>query len=240
MTVGGSDEECDGPSREKRIRYGPIRNESPPSSCTWEIRFPSTYVPFRLLSERKYWSPTRKMRAWTLLTEGSGSKRSASLLLPIRISFRPIRISTGIPFEIETERIAGVSAGIIANPPNFSIPSAKGMPEAYPIFPEEASLSDLRRGHIPVFPNIREACRILWREVILSVREVHMAWENNDSLFRRIVESSPEAIVCSDRDGIIRIWNGGAEAIFGYGAREAVGESLDIIVPQRIRDRHWA
>jgi PAS domain S-box-containing protein len=66
-----------------------------------------------------------------------------------------------------------------------------------------------------------------------------MAWENNDSLFRRIVESSPEAIVCSDRDGIIRIWNGGAEAIFGYGAREAVGESLDIIVPEKMRERHW-
>jgi PAS domain S-box-containing protein len=66
-----------------------------------------------------------------------------------------------------------------------------------------------------------------------------MAWENNDSLFRRIVDSSPEAIVFSDRDGIIRIWNGGAEAIFGYGAREAVGESLDIIVPEKMRERHW-
>ena len=73
----------------------------------------------------------------------------------------------------------------------------------------------------------------------MSVREVHMAWENNDSLFRRIVESSPEAIVFSDRDGIIRTWNGGAEAIFGYGAREAVGESLDIIVPEKLRERHW-
>ncbi|KRT73200.1 MAG: PAS/PAC sensor protein [Deltaproteobacteria bacterium CSP1-8] len=66
-----------------------------------------------------------------------------------------------------------------------------------------------------------------------------MAWENNDSLFRRIVESSPEAIVFSDQDGIIRLWNAGAEAIFGYGAREAVGKSLDIIVPEKMRERHW-
>ena len=73
----------------------------------------------------------------------------------------------------------------------------------------------------------------------MSVREVHMPWENDDSLFRRIVESSPEAVVFSDRDGIIRTWNGGAEAIFGYGAREAVGESLDIIVPEKLRERHW-
>ena len=40
-------------------------------------------------------------------------------------------------------------------------------------------------------------------------------------------------------DGIIRIWNAGAEAIFGYGAGEAVGKSLDIIVPEKMRDRHW-
>src|SRR3972149_150613 len=66
-----------------------------------------------------------------------------------------------------------------------------------------------------------------------------MAWENNDSLFRRIVESSPEAIVFFDQDGIIRLWNAGAEAIFGYGAREAVGKSLDIIVPEKMRERHW-
>jgi hypothetical protein len=91
------------------------------------------------------------MRAWSLLTEGSGSRRSASLLLPIRISFSPRRISTVIPFDIETERIAGFSAGIIANPHNFSVPLAKGMPEAYPIFPDEASLSNQRRGHIPIF-----------------------------------------------------------------------------------------
>ena len=66
-----------------------------------------------------------------------------------------------------------------------------------------------------------------------------MSEENSDSLCRRIVESSPDAIVFSDQDGIIRLWNAGAEAIFGYGAREAVGKSLDIIVPEKMRERHW-
>src|SRR3989304_3234622 len=144
MTVGGSDEGSDGPSRAKRIRDGPIRDEGPPSTCTWEFRFPSTYVPFRLLSERKYWSPTRKMRAWILLTEGSGSNRSASLLLPIRISFRPKRISTVIPFEIETESIAGFSAGIIANPPEFSFYGSKR---------RAGSLSHLSQGGLSSCPN---------------------------------------------------------------------------------------
>ena len=66
-----------------------------------------------------------------------------------------------------------------------------------------------------------------------------MSEENNNSLCRRIVESSPDAIVFSDQDGIIRLWNAGAEAMFGYSAQEAVGKSLDIIVPEKMRERHW-
>lgn len=66
-----------------------------------------------------------------------------------------------------------------------------------------------------------------------------MGSEKSDSLCRQIVENSPEAIVFSDLDGVIRIWNAGAEAIFGYRAEEAVGKSLDIIVPEKMRERHW-
>src|SRR3990170_1208445 len=66
-----------------------------------------------------------------------------------------------------------------------------------------------------------------------------MSEENNDFICKRIVESSPDAIVFSDQDGIIRLWNAGAEALFGYSAQEAVGRSLDIIVPEKMRERHW-
>jgi PAS domain S-box-containing protein len=58
-------------------------------------------------------------------------------------------------------------------------------------------------------------------------------------LFQRIVEDSPIAILFADRDGKIRFWNAGAEALFGYRAQEALGESLDLIVPERQRARHW-
>jgi PAS domain S-box-containing protein len=58
-------------------------------------------------------------------------------------------------------------------------------------------------------------------------------------LFQRIVEESPIAILFADRDGKIRFWNAGAEALFGYRAQEALGESLDLIVPERQRARHW-
>jgi len=59
------------------------------------------------------------------------------------------------------------------------------------------------------------------------------------SLFQRIVQDAPEAIIFADRHGTIRLWNAGAEAIFGYRADEAVGQSLDLIVPEKQRGPHW-
>ena len=58
-------------------------------------------------------------------------------------------------------------------------------------------------------------------------------------LYQRIVEDSPIAILFADRDGKIRLWNAAAEALFGYPAQEALGQSLDLIVPERQRPRHW-
>jgi len=58
-------------------------------------------------------------------------------------------------------------------------------------------------------------------------------------LYQRIVEDSPIAILYADRDGKIRFWNAGAEAIFGYTSEEALGESLDLIVPEKQKARHW-
>ncbi len=63
--------------------------------------------------------------------------------------------------------------------------------------------------------------------------------EMDNLLCRRIVERSPEAIIFSDKDGVIRLWNAGAEAMFGYSAQEAVGKTLDIIVPEKMREPHW-
>jgi len=61
----------------------------------------------------------------------------------------------------------------------------------------------------------------------------------NFNFFRAIVEQAPDAIIFADRDGLIRIWNQGAEAIFGHSAAEVVGGSLDVIVPERFRRAHW-
>jgi PAS domain S-box-containing protein len=66
-----------------------------------------------------------------------------------------------------------------------------------------------------------------------------MTQELPEQLFRWIVESMPEAVVYSDREGIIRLWNRGAEAIFGYSQEHALGHTLDLIIPERWRARHW-
>lgn len=62
----------------------------------------------------------------------------------------------------------------------------------------------------------------------------------SESTYRRIVENASDAVVVADKEGVIRLWNPRAEEIFGYSAEEAVGRTLDLIVPERQRERHWA
>lgn len=59
------------------------------------------------------------------------------------------------------------------------------------------------------------------------------------SMYRQIVEHAQDAIIFADLEGVIRFWNDGAEVIFGYTAEEAIGHTLDIIIPERFRGRHW-
>jgi len=59
-------------------------------------------------------------------------------------------------------------------------------------------------------------------------------------LCQQIVDGAMDAVIFADREGAIRLWNSGAEKMFGYNSSEALGESLDIIIPERLRDRHWS
>jgi len=60
-----------------------------------------------------------------------------------------------------------------------------------------------------------------------------------DDIARALLASEADAIVACDRDGIVRFWSAGATRVFGFGADEAVGQSLDLIIPERLRARHW-
>jgi PAS domain S-box-containing protein len=55
-----------------------------------------------------------------------------------------------------------------------------------------------------------------------------------------IVEQMADALIYSDRQGMICGWNAAAVALFGYSTEEAVGQSLDLIIPERLRAAHWA
>ncbi len=54
-----------------------------------------------------------------------------------------------------------------------------------------------------------------------------------------VLKSEAEAVIYSDREGAIRFWNAGAERIFGFTAAEAIGQSLDLIIPEKQRRVHW-
>lgn len=60
-----------------------------------------------------------------------------------------------------------------------------------------------------------------------------------EAFARTLVAGMPDAIVHADAAGVIQVWNAGATRLFGFTAEEAIGRSLDIIIPEGLRDRHW-
>jgi PAS domain S-box-containing protein len=55
-----------------------------------------------------------------------------------------------------------------------------------------------------------------------------------------LVQAAGDAIIAADTDGKILLWNPAAERMFGFTAAEALDHSLDLIIPERWRQRHWA
>lgn len=55
----------------------------------------------------------------------------------------------------------------------------------------------------------------------------------------QLVANAGDAFIVADAEGVIRFWNPAAEAMFGYSSDDAIGETLDIIVPEPQRKAHW-
>ena len=55
----------------------------------------------------------------------------------------------------------------------------------------------------------------------------------------QLVAAVADAVVVTDASGAIALWNAAAERMFGFAASEALGQSLDLIIPERLRNRHW-
>ena len=60
-----------------------------------------------------------------------------------------------------------------------------------------------------------------------------------EKISQQIIENIPDAVLYVDAKGLIQHWNDGATRIFGYSADEAIGQSLDLIIPEKLQGRHW-
>jgi len=61
----------------------------------------------------------------------------------------------------------------------------------------------------------------------------------DEKLAARMVEEAPDAVIFAATDGVIQAWNHAAERIFGFSSDDAIGQSLDLIIPERFREAHW-
>lgn len=61
----------------------------------------------------------------------------------------------------------------------------------------------------------------------------------DSQLATTLVEQSPDAIIFAGTDGMIVVWNDAAQRVFGHSAEAAVGQSLDLIIPEQFRNAHW-
>jgi PAS domain S-box-containing protein len=57
--------------------------------------------------------------------------------------------------------------------------------------------------------------------------------------YQAMIEQMTDSVVYADAEGIIRVWNHASELMFGFSAEEAIGQSLDIMIPERLREPHW-
>ena len=57
--------------------------------------------------------------------------------------------------------------------------------------------------------------------------------------FAAMFEQVPVSLIVADREGRIVAWNHASEALFGFAAADVMGKSLDVIIPEHLRDAHW-
>ena len=66
-----------------------------------------------------------------------------------------------------------------------------------------------------------------------------MTTDSSEVNVAALVAQGPDAVIYASRDGVIRAWNAAAERIFGHAESDAIGQRLDLIVPDRFREAHW-
>ncbi len=85
---------------------------------------------------------------------------------------------------------------------------------------------------------IHSVPRVVSRPAAISPKGQPMNTVLKQRVFAAICEESSDAILFADQSGHIQFWNRGAERVFGYSAAEAIGQSLDLIIPEKLQARH--
>ncbi len=70
----------------------------------------------------------------------------------------------------------------------------------------------------------------------MELRRLEVAQRASQSRFEHIASTSPDGIICANAEGSITVWNAAAERLFGYATADAIGRSIDLIVPERMKD----
>lgn len=63
--------------------------------------------------------------------------------------------------------------------------------------------------------------------------------EDRSQLAERIIDQIADAVIYASRSGVIVYWNEASTALFGFAAEEALGQRLDLIIPEHLRASHW-
>ena len=63
--------------------------------------------------------------------------------------------------------------------------------------------------------------------------------DEHSLLAEKILDQAADAIICADRSGVIIRWNNASAALFGFSAEEALGQKVDLIIPEHLRAPHW-
>ena len=66
-----------------------------------------------------------------------------------------------------------------------------------------------------------------------------MTFDRERGLAEAILDQAADAVIFADTEGVIRTWNAAAARVFGFSAEEALGKSLDLIIPEHLRQAHW-
>ena len=149
-------------------------------------------------------------------------------------------------FELTPEKIEGRHASELLGPERYKL-NRQYVERALAGEPQEfartiiSTSGEPRHFQVSCTPDVvDEKVRglVVFGTDVTAVRVAEQAHDGAEARFRDVIESGPDAIVVVDAEGEIMLVNARTEKLFGYAREELLGESVEMLVPDRFRDRH--